>query len=67
MQSISNSIPLASLSNTLKKDRVRQYLLSPFSRYYCSIVGRYYDPHRGSQGAERVKQIKENLIIETAY
>ena len=29
-----------------------QSLLSLFSRYFCSKVGRYYDPHSGLQGVK---------------
>ena len=67
VHSLSTWIPLESLSNTfLKKFLWRQCLLSPLSRYCCSKVGRYYDPHSGLQGVTRLNG-KRNIITGGQY
>ena len=45
----------------LRKLSWRQYLLSPFLRYCCSKVDRYYNPHSGSQEAKALKKNLWNL------
>ena len=56
MQSLSAWVLLENLSNTFYKSFLwRQCLLSPFSRYCFSKVGRYYNPRSRFQGTKWLK------------
>lgn len=53
--------------NTLLKILIwRQCLLSPFPRYCCSKIGRYYDPHKrfqGAKGLNLILKLKHDLLV----
>ena len=48
----------------LRKVLWKQCLLSPFLRYCCSNVGRYYDPHSGLQGAKGLRKYFSCLLAD---
>ena len=59
---LSSWISLGSLSNTiLKIFLTKQCLPSPFSRYRCLKVSRYYDLHSEPQGAQELKSLPVHL------